>query len=151
MALTFSDSAEQALWRARTDARRARHPYIATEHVVLGLLRQRSSMASVVLRRLGVTAPKVARRVQELIGGRVAEDPRSCEPLLTARVERIVRRAVQQATVSGSSRLCTEHLLVELLVDGEGLGAGVINECGVTVDVVRTEVARATARGISEP
>lgn len=141
----FSKRARRSLAYAQEEAQRLNHSYIGTEHLLLGLVRQENSVAARVLRSLGVEAEKVRRAVEEIIGrgerkvvGRIGLSPRT---------KRIIELAVAQAGSMGNNYIGTEHLLLGLVEDGEGVALDVLNSLGVTMEKVRTQTDHLVAKG----
>ena len=125
---------------AQEEAQRFNHSYIDTEHVLLGLVREEDGMAAKVLTNLGVGLSKV-RTAIEFIMGR-GEKPTTGELGLTPRAKRVIEFAVDEARRLNHSYIGTEHLLLGLLREGEGVAAGVLESFGVTLERVRAEAVR---------
>ncbi|MBI2853669.1 MAG: ATP-dependent Clp protease ATP-binding subunit [Chloroflexi bacterium] len=136
----FSERARRALTLAQEEAQRFNHSYIDTEHVLLGLVREEDGMAAKVLVNLGVGLSKV-RTAVEFIMGR-GEKPSTGELGLTPRAKRVIEFAVDEARRLNHSYIGTEHLLLGLLREGEGVAAGVLESFGVTLERVRAEAVR---------
>ncbi|MBI2857555.1 MAG: AAA family ATPase, partial [Chloroflexi bacterium] len=136
----FSERARRALSLAQEEAQRFNHSYIDTEHVLLGLVREEDGMAAKVLTNLGVGLTKV-RTAVEFIMGR-GEKPSTGELGLTPRAKRVIEFAVDEARRLNHSYIGTEHLLLGLLREGEGVAAGVLESFGVTLERVRAEAVR---------
>ncbi|MBI2957475.1 MAG: ATP-dependent Clp protease ATP-binding subunit, partial [Chloroflexi bacterium] len=136
----FSERARRSLSLAQEEAQRFNHSYIDTEHVLLGLVREEDGMAAKVLTNLGVGLSKV-RTAVEFIMGR-GEKPSTGELGLTPRAKRVIEFAVDEARRLNHSYIGTEHLLLGLLREGEGVAAGVLESFGVTLERVRAEAVR---------
>ncbi len=136
----FSERARRALSLAQEEAQRFNHSYIDTEHVLLGLVREEDGMAAKVLTNLGVGLSKV-RTAVEFIMGR-GEKPSTGELGLTPRAKRVIEFAVDEARRLNHSYIGTEHLLLGLLREGEGVAAGVLESFGVTLERVRAEAVK---------
>src|SRR3990170_3206584 len=136
----FSERARRALSLAQEEAQRFNHSYIDTEHVLLGLVREEDGMAAKVLTNLGVGLSKV-RTAIEFIMGR-GEKPTTGELGLTPRAKMVIEFAVDEARRLNHSYIGTEHLLLGLLREGEGVAAGVLESFGVTLERVRAEAVR---------
>ena len=141
----FSKRARRALAHAQEEAQRLNHPYIGTEHLLMGLVREEDSVAARVLRNLGVGAEKVRGAVEEIIGpgehrvlGRVGLSPRT---------KRVIELAVTQARSMGNNYVGTEHLLLGLVEEGEGVAVDVLKSLGVTMEKVRTQAGELVALG----
>src|SRR2546423_8363108 len=138
---TFDDGARAVLTRAQEEARRLGHNYMGTEHLLLGLLGDPASVATRALERLGV-AIGPARTAVEFIIGRGTEQV-SGEMGLTPRSKRVIELAIDEARRLGDDFVGSEHLLLGLVREGEGIAAGVLETFGVTdADRVRAEVLR---------
>ncbi|TKJ29090.1 MAG: NDP-hexose 4-ketoreductase [Chloroflexi bacterium B3_Chlor] len=141
----FSKRARRSLAYAQEEAQRLNHSYIGTEHLLLGLVREENSVAARVLRSMGVEAERLRTAVEEIIGrgernvvGRIGLSPRT---------KRIIELAVSQARSMGNNYIGTEHLLLGLIEDGEGVAVDVLNGLGVTLEKVRTQTDHLVAKG----
>jgi len=141
----FSKRARRALGYAQEEAQRLNHPYIGTEHLLLGLVREEKSVAAQVLHSLGAEAPRVRSAVEEIIGrgerrmlGRIGLSPRT---------KRIIELAVNRARDVGHNYIGTEHLLLGLIEEGEGVAVDVLKSLDVTLDKVRTQVDHLAGQG----
>jgi len=140
----FSERARRVLTLAQEEAQRFNHNYIGTEHILLGLVREGDGVAARVLANLGVELTKVRAAVEFIIGR--GERPTTGEIGLTPRAKRVIELAVDEARRLNHNYIGTEHLLLGLLREGEGVAAGVLESLGVTLDKVRTEVTRILAQ-----
>jgi len=136
----FSERARKVLTLAQEEAQRFNHNYIGTEHILLGLVREGEGVAAKVLGNLGVELPKVRAAVEFIIGR--GEKPSSSEIGLTPRAKRVIELAVDEARRFNHNYIGTEHLLLGLLREGEGVAAGVLESLGVSLERVRTETSR---------
>ena len=125
---------------AQEEAQRFNHNYIGTEHILLGLVRETEGVAARVLANLGVDLNKVRSAVEFIIGR--GERPSQGEIGLTPRAKKVVELAVDEARRMNHTYIGTEHLLIGLLREGEGVAAGVLESLGVTLDKVRSETHR---------
>jgi ClpA/ClpB-like protein len=141
----FDDSARGVLTRAQDEASRLGHTYMGTEHLLLGLLGDRTSVATQALANLGVEVGK-ARTAVEFIVGR-GDVPASGEIGLTPRAKHVIELAMDEARRDGGTDVRSEHLLLGLVREGEGIAAGVIESFGVEPDQVREEVRRVRDAG----
>ena len=141
----FTDRARQVLTYAQDEAQRFDHNYIGTEHILLGLIRQGDGTAARVLERMGVELAKVRTAVDFIIGR--GDQPAFGEIGLTPRAKRVIELAIDEARTLGHRYIGTEHLLLGLVREGEGIAAGVLESLGVKLDKVRDEVMRVTAEG----
>ena len=136
----FSERARRVLSLAQEEAQRFNHNYIGTEHILLGLVRETEGVAARVLSGLGIDLSKVRSAVEFIIGR--GEKPAQGEIGLTPRAKKVVELAVDEARRMNHTYIGTEHLLIGLLREGEGVAAGVLESLGVTLEKVRTETHR---------
>ncbi len=136
----FSERARRVLSLAQEEAQRFNHNYIGTEHILLGLVRETEGVAARVLSNLGVDLSKVRSAVEFIIGR--GERPAQGEIGLTPRAKKVVELAVDEARRMNHTYIGTEHLLIGLLREGEGVAAGVLESLSVTLDKVRSETHR---------
>jgi ATP-dependent Clp protease ATP-binding subunit ClpA len=136
----FTDRARKAMTLAQDEAQRFNHNYIGTEHLLLGLLREGEGVAARVLENLGADLAKI-RTATEFIIGR-GDRPVSGEVGLTPRGRRTIELAIDEARRLGHNYIGTEHLLLGLVREGEGIAAGVLESVGINLDKVRQETIR---------
>ena len=136
----FSERARRVLSLAQEEAQRFNHNYIGTEHILLGLVRETEGVAARVLANLGVDLNKIRSAVEFIIGR--GERPSQGEIGLTPRAKKVVELAVDEARRMNHTYIGTEHLLIGLLREGEGVAAGVLESLGITLDKVRSETHR---------
>ena len=136
----FSERARRVLSLAQEEAQRFNHNYIGTEHILLGLVRETEGVAARVLSGLGADLGKVRSAVEFIIGR--GEKPAQGEIGLTPRAKKVVELAVDEARRMNHTYIGTEHLLIGLLREGEGVAAGVLESLGVNLEKVRTETHR---------
>ena len=136
----FTKRARKVLSLAQEEAQRFNHNYIGTEHILLGLIREGDGVAAVVLRNLGVELDKARSAVEHIIGrgDRVALG----EIGLTPRAKKVMELAVDEARRLNHHYIGTEHLLLGLIREGEGIAAGVLASLGVTLEGVREATLR---------
>jgi ATP-dependent Clp protease ATP-binding subunit ClpA len=136
----FTERAKKVLTLAQEEAERSRHSYIGTEHLLLGLLREGDGLAAQVLKKLGVEQAPVRQAIESVLGRDEKIIIRQIIP--TSRVKKVIEIAFETARGMGQGFVGTEHLLLGLLIEGEGIAAHVLNDLGVTLDKVRPEVER---------
>jgi ATP-dependent Clp protease ATP-binding subunit ClpC len=141
----FSERARRVLTYAQEEAQHLNHSYIGTEHILLGLVREEEGVAAKVLTSLGVGLSKVRASVEFIIGR--GEKPSAGETGLTPRARRVIELAIDEARYLGHNYIGTEHLLLGLLREGEGIAAGVLDSFGITLDRARTETTRILSQG----
>ena len=133
----FSERARRVLSLAQEEAQRFNHNYIGTEHVLLGLVRENEGTAAKVLGGLGIELNKIRSAVEFIIGK--GDTAASGEIGLTPRAKKVIELAVDEARRLNHHYIGTEHLLIGLMREGEGVAAGVLESLGVTLDKVRGE------------
>jgi len=136
----FSERARRVLSLAQEEAQRFNHSYISTEHILLGLVRETEGVAAKVLSSMGVELNKVRAAVEFIIGR--GERAASAEIGLTPRAKKVIELAVDEARRLNHHYIGTEHLLIGLMREGEGVAAGVLESLGVDLDKVRAETGR---------
>ena len=143
----FSERARRVLSLAQEEAQRFNHNYIGTEHILLGLVRETEGVAARVLSNLGVELSKVRSAVEFIIGR--GEKMVPGEIGLTPRAKKVIELAVDEARRLNHSYIGTEHLLIGLLREGEGVAAGVLESLGVTLEKIRSETERILSQTMS--
>ena len=136
----FSERARRVLTLAQEEAQHLNHSYIDTEHILLGLAREEEGVAAKVLSNLGVGLSKVRAAVGFVIGR--GEKPSKGETGLTPRAKRVIELAIDEARHLGHNYIGTEHLLLGLLREGEGVAADILDSLGITLERVRAETMR---------
>ena len=144
----FSEKARRVLSLAQEEAQRFNHTYIGTEHVLLGLVRETDGVAAKVLTNLGVELPKVRSAVEFIIGR--GERASTGEIGLTPRAKKVIEIAVDEARRLNHNYIGTEHLLIGLMREGEGVPAGVLESLGVTLDKIRAETSRILSQNVQQ-
>ncbi|MEG0427396.1 MAG: ATP-dependent Clp protease ATP-binding subunit, partial [Akkermansia sp.] len=135
----FTPRAQQVLALARREADRFNHNYIGTEHLLLGLLKLGQGVAVVVLERLGVKIDDIRASIEERVGKGL--DPRSEGNIpYTPRVRKVLSLANKEAQELNHSYVGTEHLLLGLLRDGEGIAAEILRSFNINIEQARHEV-----------
>jgi uncharacterized damage-inducible protein DinB len=134
----FTERARKVLQLAQEEAQRFNHPYVGTEHILLGLVREDSGVAAHVLNNLGIELHKVRAAVEFIIGR--GDRMVMGDMGLTPRAKRVIELAVDEARRLDHHYLGTEHLLLGLVREGEGIAAGVLASLGVSLEKVRSEV-----------
>src|ERR1700752_3947689 len=134
----FTERARKVLSLAQEEAQRYQHNYIGTEHLLLGLVREGEGVAAKVLSNLGVELNKVRSAVEFIIGrgDRIVTGDIG----LTPRAKKVIELAVDEARRLNHHYIGTEHLLLGLVREGEGIAAGVLEALGVSPEKVRSPV-----------
>src|SRR3954464_14527470 len=141
----FTKRAKQVLQIATEEARAFNHPYIGTEHILLGLIREGEGVAARVLDDLGVKLSQARHAVEFIVG--MGEGPTRQDQDLTARAKKVIAYAVEEAKRLNHHYIGTEHLLLGLVRNGEGVATGVLDIMGVSLEQVRTQVMRVLRQG----
>jgi hypothetical protein len=136
----FTTSSRQVIAHAQSEATRLRHAYIGTEHLVLGLLHV-DGIAARALAGRGVTAERVRASVVRIVG--MGGEPVSGQLPMTPRAKQALYLAVGRASALGVPMARTEHLLVGIADEGDGVGMSILRELGTDPDAIRADVARA--------
>src|SRR5256886_1648952 len=142
----FNDRAKRVLALAQDEAIRFNHNYIGTEHLLLGLVREGEGVAARVLDSLGVELSKV-RTAVEFIIGRGDSTTSPSEITLSPRTKKVIELAIDEARKLGHSHVGTEHLLLGLVREGEGIASGVLESLGVSLEKVRHQVIASLVAG----
>jgi len=143
----FTDRARKVLTLAQEEAQRFNHNYIGTEHLLLGLVREGDGVAAKVLNNMGVQLPKVRSAVEFIIGR--GEGMIMGEIGLTPRAKKVIELSVDEARRLNHHYIGTEHLLLGLVREGEGIAAGVLESLGVNLEKVRSEVMQVVSQSTS--
>ena len=144
----FSERARRVLTLAQEEAQKLNHSYIGTEHILLGLVREEEGVAVKVLTNLGASLSKVRASVEFVIGR--GEKPSTSETGLTPRARRVIELAIDEARYLSHNYIGTEHLLLGLLREEEGIAAGVLDSFGITLERARAETERALSSGTTK-
>ncbi|MCF6147952.1 MAG: ATP-dependent Clp protease ATP-binding subunit [Candidatus Kuenenia sp.] len=135
----FTDRARKVMALAREEARRFNHEYIGTEHILLGLVKEGSGVAANVLQNLDIELKKIRLEIEKIVQS--GSDLVSVGQLpFTPRVKKVLEYAMEEARAMGHNYIGTEHLLLGLLKEQEGVAAQVLLNLGVKPEEVREEV-----------
>jgi ATP-dependent Clp protease ATP-binding subunit ClpA len=134
----FTDRARRAVVLAQEEARLLNHNYVGTEHLLLGLIHEGEGVAAKALESLGISLQAVRREVEEIIGqGQSA--PTGHIPF-TPRAKKVLELSLREAKQLGHNYIGTEHILLGLIREGEGVAAQVLVKLGASLDRVRQQV-----------
>jgi hypothetical protein len=136
----FSQRAKHVLTLAQEEAERAHHSYIGTEHLLLALIREGDGLAGRALKNLGLEIRGVRTTIQSVLGRNERIVVQRIIP--TSRVKKVIEIAFDEAARAGDEFVGTGHLLLALLIEGEGIAAHVLKDLGATIDKVRRELWR---------
>jgi ATP-dependent Clp protease ATP-binding subunit ClpC len=149
----FTDRARRVLVYAQEEARDLGHAFIGTEHLLLGLIREGEGVAAKALDALAVTYDVVREKVEELT--ELATNPSSESPPFTPRAKKVMEMSLREALQLGHNYIGTEHLLLGLARQGDGVADRILNDLGVEMSDIRTQVVQLTSslssREVREP
>ena len=134
----FTDRARRVVVLAQEEARLLKHHYIGTEHILLGLIHEGDGVAAKALESLGVSLEAVRSQVEKIIGKGKSE-PGSHIPF-TPRAKKVLEFSLREALQLGHNYIGTEHILMGLIREGEGVAAQVLTKLGASLTLVRKEV-----------
>lgn len=141
----FTDRSRRVLVLAQEETRRLNTSFIGTEHLLLALIDEREGVAATVLDAVGITHDAVFAKVSEIVDpGEVNSDtPPSGSPPFTPRSKKVLELALREALQLGHSYIGTEHILLGLVREGEGVGAQAIVALGHDLGSIRAAVIKA--------
>ncbi len=137
----FTQRARRVLSLAQEEAERLNHSYIGSEHVLIGLLREEGGVAGRVLRELGLDVVRVQAMVERLSGGPGTRTPFT-KIELSPSTKRVLELAVEEARRMGQHYISTEHLLLGLARQNEGLAIDVLRKFGISMEQIRRQTKR---------
>src|SRR5438874_1213894 len=143
----FTDRARKVMGLARQEAQRFNHEYIGTEHILLGLIQEGSGVAANVLRNLDVDLDKIRREVEKIVQSGPSMVTMGQLPF-TPRAKKVLELSVEEASNLGHNYIGTEHLLLGLIRENEGVAAQVLMNLGLKLEEVREEVLELLGHGI---
>ncbi len=136
----FTDQARRVLDLAQEEARLLNHNYVGTEHVLLGLIGEGEGVAAQALESLGMTRPAVRQQVEDVVGRGQQAVPRHIP--VTPRAKKVLELALREALQLGQHYIGTEHLLLGLIRESEGVAGQVLVGQGADLDQIRQQVIR---------
>src|SRR5262249_50558076 len=143
----------QAVVYAQDEARELRHNYIGTEHLLLGLLREEEGLAARVLESLDITVEEVRARVAGIVGQ--GDEVASGQIPFTPRGKKVLEVALREAVALGHNYIGTEHILLGIARECQGVGARILLDFGADADRIRAETRRllggAAVFGVDDP
>ncbi len=134
----FTDKARRVVVLAQEEAKMLNHNYIGTEHILLGLIHEGEGVAAKALEALGINLDAVREQVQEIIGQ--GQTPPTGHIPFTPRAKKVLELSLREALQLGHSYIGTEHLLLGLIREGEGVAAQVLTKLGADSNRVRQQV-----------
>jgi DNA-binding transcriptional regulator YhcF (GntR family) len=138
----FTERARKVLAMTREEARRLRHEYMGTEHMLLAIMLERGCTGATVLQDLGVDLHRVRRRIEKVVKEGRAVPPPEAQLPYTSRAKKVLELAMVEARELNHSHVGTEHLVLGLLREERGIAAQVLTVAGVTLDAARAETLR---------
>ncbi|MDW8071245.1 MAG: ATP-dependent Clp protease ATP-binding subunit, partial [Anaerolineae bacterium] len=144
----FTKRARRVLTAAQEEAIRLNHNYIGTEHLLLGLVREENGVAVRVLRELNVDPQQVREMIERTVGrGQRAIQGKLT---LTPRTKRVIELAVDEARRMGHHYIGTEHLLLGIVREGEGVAVEILKSLGVSLEAVRAQTAKVIVESVTQ-
>ncbi len=143
----FTERARKVVVLAQDEARHFNHNYIGTEHLLLGLLREDEGVAAQALYSLNVALDEVREQVESIVG--YGEEGTGAQAPFTPRSKKVLELALREALQLGHNYIGTEHILLGLVRESEGVAARVLSNLDVDPDKVRREVVRRLGGGRS--
>src|SRR5271163_652845 len=134
----FTDRARRVVVLAQEEARMLNHRYIGTEHILLALIDEGGGVGAKALELLGISLDAVRQQVEEIIG-QGQQAPSGHIPF-TPRAKKVLELSLREALQLGHNYIGTEHMLLGLVREGEGVAAQVLNDLGADMARVRTQV-----------
>ncbi|MGH2733326.1 MAG: Clp protease N-terminal domain-containing protein, partial [Actinomycetota bacterium] len=134
----FTDRARRVVVLAQEEARLLNHNYIGTEHILLGLISEGEGVAAKALESLGISLEAVRQQVEEIIGTG-SSSPQGHIPF-TPRAKKVLELSLREALQLGHNYIGTEHILLGLIREGEGVAAQVLQKLGADLGRVRQQV-----------
>jgi ATP-dependent Clp protease ATP-binding subunit ClpA len=134
----FTERGRRVIVLAQDEARKLNHDYIGTEHILLGLLREGDGVAAKALESLGISLDAVRQQVEEIIGR--GQQPPSGHIPFTKRAKKALELSLRESRLLGQDYIGTEHILLGLLREGDGVAAQVLVKLGADLNRVRQQV-----------
>ncbi len=140
----FTERAQQVLIFAQEEARSAQHDFIGTEHILLGLIKEGDGIAFRVLESLGVNLNIVRQQVEKIMGE--GSKP-STTISYTPRAKKVIELAIEEGRSLGHNYVGTEHLLLGLIREGEGIAARILADLGMNLELARERILQSLGKG----
>ncbi|RKZ13373.1 hypothetical protein DRQ50_10560, partial [bacterium] len=138
----FTQRVRKVLFLARDEAGRLQHDYIGTEHLLLGVIREGEGVAANVLRRLGVDFDRMQKAIEDSVTAPMG--PVSIGEIpFTPRAKKVLELSIDEARLHNHNYVGTEHLLLALIREGEGVAARVLGEFGADHEKIKREIVKA--------
>src|SRR5919112_1989498 len=136
----FTERARQVVVLAQDEARALKHNYIGTEHILLGLLREEEGLAARVLESLDITVEEVRAQVVRIVGQ--GDEVTTGQIPFTPRAKRVLELTLREAVFLGHNHIGTEHILLGLVREGEGVAARVLLDFDADAERIRNQIIR---------
>ena len=136
----FTERARQVVVLAQDEARALKHNYIGTEHILLGLLREEEGLAARVLESLDITVEEVRAQVARIVGQ--GDEVTSGQIPFTPRAKKVLELALREALSLGHNYIGTEHILLGLVRENEGVAARILLDFDADAEKIRNEIIR---------
>jgi ATP-dependent Clp protease ATP-binding subunit ClpC len=137
----FTERARQVVVLAQDEARTFKHNYIGTEHILLGLLREQAGLAARVLDSLDITVEEVRSQVARIVG-QGTDDVTPGQIPFTPRAKKVLELALREALSLGHNHIGTEHILLGLVRESEGVAARILLDFDADAEKIRNEIIR---------
>lgn len=134
----YTDRSRRVIVLAQEEARMLNHNYLGTEHILLGLIHENEGIAAQVLTDLGVLLEGTRLQVEGIVGK--GQTPPTGHIPFTLRAKKVLELSLREALMLDHNYIGTEHLMLGLVREGEGVGARVLSEAGIGLDVARKAV-----------
>ena len=149
MALRFSAGSQKVVLEAQEEARNFHHDYVGTEHLLLAMASCKGEMSAQILKEANITPAKIKREIEKLVG--LGDNLLTSGPIpFTPRAKNILERSFEEALQTASQTVETEHLLLSLTLEQEGLAAKILENLQVPQDLIRTLALRQITKKIQE-
>src|SRR6476659_6305144 len=138
----FTERVRKVLAMAREEAARLHHEYVGTEHILLGLIREGEGVAATVLQNLSVELDEIQQKIEETVKKGKAAQTTGPDLPYTSRAKKVLELAMSESRDLNHAYVGTEHLLLGLLREEQGIAAQVLTDAGVNLDAARAETLR---------
>jgi ATP-dependent Clp protease ATP-binding subunit ClpA len=141
----FTERARQVVVLAQDEARALKHNYIGTEHILLGLLREEEGLAARVLESLDITVEEVRAQIARIVGQ--GDEVTTGQIPFTPRAKKVLELALREALSLGHNYIGTEHILLGLVRENEGVAARILLDFDADAEKIRNEIIRMLSGG----
>jgi ATP-dependent Clp protease ATP-binding subunit ClpC len=145
----FTERAREVVVLAQEEARALKHNYIGTEHLLLGLLREEEGIAARVLATLDVTIEQVRAQVEQIVGR--GEEVTGGQIPFTPRAKKVLELSLREALSLGHNYIGTEHVLLGLARENDGVGARILLDLGIDAEKIRDTVIATLGPALPRP